>query len=806
VKLTPSFGSGGMTRRRLSWRLRSGLLLGVLPASLFLGASPAHASVTAGISAGTLNVILGAANDSAVVSADSRSAGTITVSGTGLTPTTFVGVSSINVSNAGVNPGQAVNITNATDGSGCVPFTPAVATLGIASVNEFVCGSVNVTQSGGTMTPTAGAGVPVLTVTGAVAGVHYATAVGTWTVSDPGVTLSAVDTSSGIGGTHLGGITVNNPADDVTVDQGVSTLVLEGAGASIDVPTARNPDPNGAASPAGLEVIGGTVPEVVNFKETATGLSSIYAGGGAADTISIGKSGSVQNILGPITMTSLAGSGSVGIDDSADSIGRTATLSGSLVTGLAPAAIDGGNPALLTVSGGTGVNTFGVSPLSSGHLNLGGGNNVATLLSMSLSGLTSPTLTGTASAGLVTGRWSFANAAALDFSGFGELDPTGVLIGDVSGAAGSAATSFGFPVTLLAPDPNAVSIPYSTADGTAQSPADYTAASGSLVFPANSFTPQTISVTIAGTTSSGPAKTFAVDASSSAHEVPIRQATGTITYPADSDLGLSGMPANLSVNATSASGAVVTYAPPTGTDEAGEAPTVSCSLVSGSTFPIGTTTVTCSAMDADDTPSTVSASFTVTVNDTDLGLSGLPANISAMATSSSGAVVTYQAPIAVDEAGDSPAATVSCTPASGATFPVGTTTVTCTATSADDTPSVVTGHFTITVGVDLQLLLSITPQTATTGTVVTASASLTNNASVARQVTVRGTFIFVSPNGQTRQFSSVSQTIALAPGQTIARTFAFKVPRDAPRGTYSFTATATDVTGSISSAAAFTVT
>jgi hypothetical protein len=34
---------------------------------------------------------------------------------------------------------------------------------------------------------------------------------------------------------------------------------------------------------------------------------------------------------------------------------------------------------------------------------------------------------------------------------------------------------------------------------------------------------------------------------------------------------------------------------------------------SGSTFPIGTTTVTCAATDTDDTPSTVAASFTVTV-------------------------------------------------------------------------------------------------------------------------------------------------------------------------------------------------
>ena len=46
-------------------------------------------------------------------------------------------------------------------------------------------------------------------------------------------------------------------------------------------------------------------------------------------------------------------------------------------------------------------------------------------------------------------------------------------------------------------------------------------------------------------------------------------------------------------------------------------------------FPLGTTTVTCTATDADDTPGTVSAAFTVTVNDTDLALGGVPADITA---------------------------------------------------------------------------------------------------------------------------------------------------------------------------------
>ena len=83
--------------------------------------------------------------------------------------------------------------------------------------------------------------------------------------------------------------------------------------------------------------------------------------------------------------------------------------------------------------------------------------------------------------------------------------------------------------------------------------------------------------------------------------------------------------------------------------------------------------------------------------DSDLGLSGLPANVTTDATSPQGAVVTYTLPAAVDESGDSPGPSVNCTPASGSTFPIGTTTVTCTVTDSDDTPSTVSGSFQVVV-------------------------------------------------------------------------------------------------------------
>jgi N-acetylneuraminic acid mutarotase len=86
-----------------------------------------------------------------------------------------------------------------------------------------------------------------------------------------------------------------------------------------------------------------------------------------------------------------------------------------------------------------------------------------------------------------------------------------------------------------------------------------------------------------------------------------------------------------------------------------------------------------------------------TLVDGDLGLTGVPANITLNATSPQGALVSYTAPTATDEGGDNPAATVSCDHATGATFAIGVTTVTCTASDSDDSNSPVSASFTVTV-------------------------------------------------------------------------------------------------------------
>jgi hypothetical protein len=138
------------------------------------------------------------------------------------------------------------------------------------------------------------------------------------------------------------------------------------------------------------------------------------------------------------------------------------------------------------------------------------------------------------------------------------------------------------------------------------------------------------------------------------------------------------LPADQTAEATGTAGASVTFAA-SATDIVDGSVSVVCDHASGDTFALGTTTVGCSATDTAGNPT--SGSFHVTVADTtNPNLTGMPSNMTLTTDNPAGATLTYAAPGATDLA--DPAPTVSCLPASGSTIPVGTTTVTCTATDA----------------------------------------------------------------------------------------------------------------------------
>jgi hypothetical protein len=151
------------------------------------------------------------------------------------------------------------------------------------------------------------------------------------------------------------------------------------------------------------------------------------------------------------------------------------------------------------------------------------------------------------------------------------------------------------------------------------------------------------------------------------------------------------VPGAITKEATGPTGASATFTA-TASDLLDPSPVVNCDHASGSTFPVGATTVTCAATDASHNTS-ASKSFTVTVRDTTAPVLAKPGDVTAEATGASGAPVSYPTPTASDLVDGS--INANCTPASGSTFALGASTVTCRATDAHSNQA--TQTFTVTV-------------------------------------------------------------------------------------------------------------
>lgn len=125
---------------------------------------------------------------------------------------------------------------------------------------------------------------------------------------------------------------------------------------------------------------------------------------------------------------------------------------------------------------------------------------------------------------------------------------------------------------------------------------------------------------------------------------------------------------------------VVNYPLPTVQDNRNGV-TVNCSPQSGSSFPVGTTTVTCTATDAASNANSCVFTITVTQNsDSTSPTINCPTNvITSIPYGQSSGVIYYSAPAVSD---DRAGVTSNCSPASGSTFSRGTTVVSCTAMDA----------------------------------------------------------------------------------------------------------------------------
>ena len=154
-------------------------------------------------------------------------------------------------------------------------------------------------------------------------------------------------------------------------------------------------------------------------------------------------------------------------------------------------------------------------------------------------------------------------------------------------------------------------------------------------------------------------------------------------------------PANVTVpTAAGQCQAVVTFGVPAVSDQCPGVGAPVCSPASGSTFPKGATTVSCSVSDA--AGNSAGCSFTVTVNDTEPPVVSCSPNLIRVAPVAcpvaTSLIVSYASPAATDNC---PGVTAACVPPSGSSFPLGTSSVTCTATDTAGNSSAC--GFTVTV-------------------------------------------------------------------------------------------------------------
>src|SRR5258706_6518292 len=303
----------------------------------------------------------------------------------------------------------------------------------------------------------------------------------------------------------------------------------------------------------------------------------------------------------------------------------------------------------------------------------------------------------TSALGAIVSYTSLTTSDAVDGAGMATCGPasgTQFALGDMTvkcdavDATGNHAVQTNFIVHVLDTTPPSITVPSNIV-------AQATSASGAVVgfsVSANDVVDGAITPTcLPASSSTFPITITTVNCSATdAHNNTANQSF-TVTV-ADYGLPVLTLPSNMTVEAVNASGALVSFTA-SASDVVDGSLAVTCLPASGSTFPLGITTVNCSATDSQN--NTANGSFTVNVVDTTQPVLTLPANITVAALDPSGVTVNFTS--SANDKVDGPVA-VTCSPVSGSVFIVGTTTVNCSAT--DSHSNTVSGSFTVTVTLD----------------------------------------------------------------------------------------------------------
>lgn len=228
------------------------------------------------------------------------------------------------------------------------------------------------------------------------------------------------------------------------------------------------------------------------------------------------------------------------------------------------------------------------------------------------------------------------------------------------------------------------------------------------------------------------------------------------------------VPPSQTLEATSASGAVATFAA-SATDAVTANPSLTYSAGSGSTFALGTTTVTVSAKDGANNIGT--GSFSITVRDTTPPTIATRADVIAEATGATGANVSFALPAASDIAGG---VTVTSSPASGSQFVLGSTLVT--ATAKDGANLTATSTFNVIVRDTTAPALTV-PANLIVEATSAAGSTATFSASATDAVTASPTLTYGKASGSTFPIgvTTVSVSAKDAAGNTSTGSFTVTV-------------------------------
>src|SRR5207302_1895006 len=122
----------------------------------------------------------------------------------------------------------------------------------------------------------------------------------------------------------------------------------------------------------------------VAVRSTPRGVNvSIDGGSNSNDTVTVGKNGSLAGIASTVNVANNSGHTALVVDDSTDTVARTAAVTSDSVTGLSAGAIHytaasatGTGVTSVAINGGHGANTFNVlSTAALAPLSIGGGVN-----------------------------------------------------------------------------------------------------------------------------------------------------------------------------------------------------------------------------------------------------------------------------------------------------------------------------------------------------------------------------------------------------------------------------------------------